>query len=295
MSSIIKRLSAVFAVTVLVMSAAYLWLVWKNNRNVPPPDRQEIQASLDGAIRWLEHKRNRILQTDNPMLWWMVQRSANLTGDARLKALFDAYHERYAQGGQKGNYWRLLFRENGWEPVRYEQIEDLDDYQQLFVYAITCDSELAEVPLIRAQLDPSYCDAFPFRSSCVTHQILGLHLLQERHCRGAESLGESIHALQLRVRNQLVWDPRLRDQYIQRVLVLLETEAADMVKPVWLQRIAGDVQQDGGWSPSQVVLDLPGGNDIIFTRNFIGLGQARSSFHATAQGLLIMAHLLEKP
>jgi hypothetical protein len=98
--------------------------------------------------------------------------------------------------------------------------------------------------------------------------------------------------LQQRARSQLVWDPRLLDQYIQRVLMLIETGAVDQVKPVWIHQVINGLLDDGGWPHNRKILNLPGKRDLIFTRNFIGFGPERSSFHATAQGLLIMAHLM---
>jgi hypothetical protein len=294
MSRMLKRLLAVISAAIFTLAVIYSWLVWQNNRDVSPVDRQQIHASFDAAVTWLGENRKSILQTDNPALWRMVQRSADLTGDARLLELFDVYHQRYIKGSGKGSYWRLLFQNNGWMPVRYEQIEPLDDYQQFFIYAITCDSDLAKIPLIMSQSDPHYCDDFPFRSSCVTHQMMGLHLLQERGCGDMLSINESMHMLQLHVRNQLVWDPRLRDQYIQRVLMLLETGASGMIKPVWVKRIVDGAREDGGWPSNRVIIALPGNRDLIFARNSVRLGQCRSSFHATAQGLLIMAHLLNE-
>ena len=177
-------------------------------------------------------------------------------------------------------------------PVRYEQIKHLDDYQQYFVYAITCDPDLGQEPMISAQNDPSYCDAFPLRSSCVTHQMMGVYILQERNCGDAGQLASTMAVLQQRARGQLVRDPRLLDQYIQRVLMLTETGAVDQVKPVWIHQVINGQLDDGGWPERRKIINLPGDRDLIFTRNLIGFGPEKSLFHATAQGLLIMAYLM---
>ena len=157
----VKRFLAAFVALVILVVGVYSWQTWRNNRDVSPVERQQILASFEAAVGWFEDNREKILQTDNPALWWMVQQAANLTGDARLLELFDSYHERY-NGAQRHSYWRLLFNKKGWVPVHYDHIESLDDYQQLFIYAVTCDSDLANVALISAQLDPSWCDAYPF-------------------------------------------------------------------------------------------------------------------------------------
>jgi hypothetical protein len=290
---LIKRFLLFTVLLFLVVAMAYSWMVWVNNRNMPWPEEQDIHETYESAVGWLLNNRDIILKTDNPALWRMVQRSAVLTGDDRLQELFDTYYQRYEIPGGR-NYWRLLFKTKGWMPVRYEQIKDHDDYQQYFIYAITCDAELGQEPAILAQNDPSYCDAFPLRSSCVTHQMMGIQFLQERECGNARELASTMSVLQQRARNQLVWDPRLLDQYIQRVLMLIETDDIEQVKPVWLHRVMNGMLDDGGWPHYRKILNLPGKRDLIFTRNFIGLGAEMSSFHASAQGLLILAHLERK-
>ena len=222
----------------------------------------------------------------------MVQRSARLTGDERLQDLFDTYYKRYFPTRRQG-YGYLWFQEKGWAPVTYEQIESLDDYQQFFAYALTCDADLGRQPLIYAQNDPTYCDGHPLRSSCVTHQMMGLQILRERRCGDVDRHSEVIQTLQKRVVRQLTLDPRLLDQYIQRVLMLLDTGALSMVKPVWINRVINGSLGDGGWPERRVILDIPGKYDLILTRNFIGLGEVKSLFHATAQALLIFALLME--
>lgn len=288
---VIKR--TMYAVILLGVFAAaiYSWMIWQNNRDVPWPEKQQILASFESAVNWFHHNRENLLKVDNPALWRMIQKSADLTGDKRLQELFDTYHARYdAKNGLDYSY--LWFKKSGWVPVRYKEISDLDDYQQFFAYALTCDLGLGQEPVISAQQDSSYCNSFPFKSSCITHQVMGLQLLQERDCGNAAKHAETILTLQHRIRNQLTWDPRLLDQYIQRVLVLLDTGALDQVKPVWIQRVIKGSLRDGGWPSNRKIINLPGDRELLFTRNFIGLGHVRSTFHASAQGLLILAHLL---
>jgi hypothetical protein len=269
----------------------YAWAVWENNRNAPMPDRQQVKTAFESAVGWVDANQDSLLKQNNPALWWMIRESARLTGNQRLQDLFDRYH-RYLEINSRRNYQYLWFRENGWAPVRYEQISSLDDYQQFFAYALTCDQDLADEPLIAAQTDADYCVPMLFKPSCVTHQMIGLMLLGDRDCGDKSQLTETITVLQRRVRDQLIWDPRVVDPYIQRVLLLLLTDAADLLKPVWIERVINAAQEDGGWPSNRVIINLPGKQDLAMTRNLLVLGKVKSTFHATAQGLLIMALLM---
>ena len=269
----------------------YAWAVWQNNRSVPMPDRQQMRTTFESAVEWVDANQDRLLKQNNPALWWMIRESAHLTGDQTLHSLFDRYYQRIKRGNSR-SYQLLWFRNKGWVPVRYEQISSLDDYQQFFAYVLTCDQDLAGEPLIAAQTDAGYCGSVLFKPSCVTHQMIGLMLLEDRDCGDQDQLAETMAVLQQRVRDQLVWEPRVVDPYIQRVLLLLLTDASDLLKPVWIDRVLRAVREDGGWPSNRVIMELPGPRDLVMTRNFLALNKVKSTFHATAQGLLIMALLM---
>jgi hypothetical protein len=275
----------------ILAAVIYAWAVWQNNRSVPMPDRQQVKSTFESAVSWVDTNQDSLLKQHNPALWWMVQESARLTGDPALQTLFDRYHQRF-EGGNGRDYQYLWFRKKGWAPVPYEQIHSLDDYQQFFAYALTCDQDLVGEPLIAAQNDAGYCGPMLFKPSCVTHQMIGLMMLEDRDCGDQNQLAETIAVLQQRVRDQLIWDPRVTDPYIQRVLLLLLTDASDLLKPVWVEQIIKAAREDGGWPSNRVIMDLPGNRDLVMTRNFLVPGKEKSTFHATAQGLLIMALLM---
>ena len=88
-----KLLGSVIALSVLA-TLGYGYLVWQNNRAVAAPEPGQLKASLDSGVDWLESNQNRILETLNPMLWYMIQRAAELSDDRRLKQLFHRCQER---------------------------------------------------------------------------------------------------------------------------------------------------------------------------------------------------------
>ena len=273
----------------LALSGGYF--IWHNNRSVAPPNHEQLSATLENSIQWLTDHRQKILDDPNSMLWRMIQQAGDITGDTRLKALFADYTQRYLDH-HPNNIWRPLFYPKSWVPVRYEDIAGFPYYNLHFIYAFTCDHDLATVPEIAAQNDPAFCDQHPLRPACATHQMMGLLLLKRSQCGDQVQLDNSIETLQQRIHSQLTWDPRVVDVYMQRVLMLVESGAGDTVKPVWLKALIAAQQPDGGWSPFMPLIPVGGGRSIGIDR-LPGIRSPRSSFHTTAQGVLLFALLAQ--
>jgi len=278
-------------VTLLVLSSGYF--IWKNNRSAAPANHDRLNTSLENGIQWLTDHQGKILGENNPMLWFMVQQAGNITGDTRLKTLFSDYSQRYLDK-HHNNVWRPLYYPNTWVPVRFEDIASFPYYNWHFIYAYTCDQELAQVPEITAQNDPAFCDQHLLSPACATHQMMGLLLLKRSQCGDQAKLGENINSLQRRIHSQLTWDPRVVDIYMQRVLMLVESGAGDTVKPIWLQQLIDAQQPDGGWSSFMPLIPIGGGRSIGITR-LPGIRAPRSNFHMTAQGVLLFSLLTNTP
>lgn len=288
-----KKLFGTLSILVLLaVVGSYAILAYLNNRSVPKPDHARIQDSFNAAVTWLARNETKILEQGNPALWWMVQRSAALTGDATLQAAFERYRERHLQGGR--NIWEPLFFTGRWIPFKNEDIAHFDDYQQHFIYAISCDSELGATPLIQAQLSPDYCDRYPWRPACVTHQLIGFRLMQISHCGDADAVQLAIGELQKRIVRQLTWDPRVVDVYMQRVLMLTDSGASGAIKPIWLLNILEAQRVDGGWAGIDPLIPLPGNHSLGFGPRGFTLKEPQSDFHVTAQGILLMSLLLDQ-
>ena len=284
----LRWLAYLFSLIFTLCVVFYVYLLWENNQHTDLPSLSEIQGSLDDGINWLVRYEEEILDENNPILWWMLQQSAVLTGDSRLQDLFTKYKARYLKHSQ-GNLWRPLFVDNTWVPVRYEDISSLPYYNKHFVYAMTCDDELGQHPDISAQNNPDYCNTHPLRPACVTHQLMGLRIMQRKGCGDQHKLADTVKLLQARIKRQLTYDPRVVDVYLQRVLMLIESGAIEHVKPVWLRRVLGAQSDDGGWDGFEVLLSFPGGYSFGFSEHGVGFIKPRDSFHTTIQGVYIMS------
>jgi hypothetical protein len=149
------------------------------------------------------------------------------------------------------------------------------------------------VPEIAAQNESGFCDRHPLRPACVTHQMMGLLLLKRSDCGDTAELDATIRDLQKVIHRQLTWDPRVVDVYMQRVLMLVASGAADEVKAVWLKELIDAQLQDGSWSSFMPLLPL-GRNTYIGTQKLLSIGTPKSDFHMTAQGVLLFAMLSQR-
>jgi len=276
-----------FVVLLLLM---YVYQTWENNRPVKTPDQSQLQTTLENAILWLYRNVDKILAVSNPFLWGMIQQAAEITDDKRLKSLFSAYNKRYHLESRQ-NIWRPLFYPGSWVSIRYQDIVNWDFDKKFFIYAILCDRELGNIPEIAEQYDPSFCDEHPITPTCATHQLMGFRFLQRSKCGDAKQLDNTVRQLQQRIRTQLIMDPRVVDVYMQRVLMLVESGASEMVKPVWIHNLIAAQQADGGWSRSEPLVPLMGGHYFGYGSKLFTIDQPRSHFHTTAQGVLLFSLL----
>ncbi len=220
----------------------------------------------------------------------MLQQSAVLTGDPALTTLFERYRLKHIQGGL--NIWEPMFYPGRWIPFNLKTVADYDDYQLHFLYAISCDQELATLPIIQAQLQAGYCVNQPWRPACATHQLMGLRFMQRNQCGDARATQAAIDEIQEYVIGQLTWDPRVVDVYLQRVLMLTESGKPEAVKPIWLERLLDAQRPDGGWSGIDTLIPLPLHANLGFSARGLSLNEPVSDFHMTAQGILLMSLLL---
>ncbi len=284
-----KLLGGIGFITALLV-LLYGYLFWKNNASVTAPERAELEATLENSIQWLEHNRDSVLTSSNPMLWYMIQQAAGVSGDQRLQRLFADYEQRYLKN-RSTNLWRPLFYPGTWVPVHFTDIASFPYYNWHFMYAMICDSELGKVPEIAAQNDPAFCDGHPLRPACATHQLIGIRLMQRIECGDAAQLEDTVKQLQQRIRRQLLLDPRVVDVYMQRVLMLTESGASDLIKPVWIKNLIDAQQADGSWSEFEPLVPLGGGRYLGYGPKFFAVRQPSPSFHMSAQGVLLFALL----
>ena len=173
-------------------------------------------------------------------------------------------------------------------------LSHLPDYNYLFLYGLTCDSDWEGEPEVQRQLDLGFCSMHYLHPRCVTHQMIGVRFMQRRNCGNSEVVGRLVQGLQDTIVAELTWDPRVVDAYIQRVVMLIDSGAADRVNPTWIWRVLNAQNDDGGWGDIDPVLRLPGGKTIGFSSKMIGYGNLHSNFHATAQGVWLISLLLSQ-
>jgi len=256
------------------------------------PGDDELEQALESGIAWLVENREKVLGHNNHVLWWLVQQAAMRTRDPRLEDLFTRYFDRY-MGIPGTSIWRPLFKPGSWVPVRYDQIQRLPYYNWHMIYAITCDAELGSLPEIAEQNTAGYCSRYLLKPACATHQLMGLRFMLLRECGDQDQLATSIASVSYAVRRQLVWDVRVVDVYIQRVMMLVETGNQELVKPVWVSNILDAQLEDGGWTNKQPLVEVPGNMYLGFTGRGVGIfREQKGDFHATAQGVYLLSLLL---
>ncbi|MEE9494715.1 MAG: hypothetical protein V3W04_15250 [Gammaproteobacteria bacterium] len=272
--------------------AAYGYLVFQNNRTIAPVSADKLQSTLENSILWLEANREKVLSENNSILWRMIQRVGEISKDQRIVDLFAEYEKRHLKN-KPDNIWKLLFYPKSWVPIRFEDIASYPYYNQHFIYALLCDKDLGEVASIAEQNNPAFCDGHPLRPACVTHQLMGIQMMQNSQCGDAENLAETVGILQDQITNQLYYDPRVVDVTMQRVLMLVDTGAKDRVKSAWVQNLIDAQQEDGGWSPFEPLFAVGGGRSFGYDTLF-RIKKPVSTFHMTAQGVLLFS-LLANP
>ena len=132
-----KKMAYKVVLLLLVLLAAgvtvYLVLVLYNNRDTGMPDRDEYAAAFERSVQWLHLHRSKLLRDNNPMLWWMVKESAELSSDSRLLDLFAEYRKIVLDPNPR-NLWGGLFSASHYIRVDMDSIRHLPDYNQHFIY-----------------------------------------------------------------------------------------------------------------------------------------------------------------
>lgn len=286
-----KKFAVVLLALTLLPLALYGWLQLSHNQQADAPTAEQQAASLERAIVWLDSHQGEVLNDNNPMLWWMIKRSAELSGDPRLKAVYKQYYRRYV-GGNYQNIWRSLFIPGDAGVVAAESIDHLPDYNQYFIYGLTCGDAIARLPIVAAQMSTEFCGQYhPVSPACVTHQMMGLRFRQQRGCGDAAQIADDVAVLQDTIVNQLTWDVRRVDVYLQRLLMLAETGASDRIKPIWLQHVLSAQLQDGSWGDFHPLLGPIAGRSLGMSSRFFAVRSPAGNLHATAQGIFLLTLL----
>lgn len=289
-----RKILLLLTACIALACGAYGWLVWQNNTAAPATDVARLNLALEAAIDWLEVNQSDLIEIENPVLWWMLKESLDLTEHERLKSVFAQYKKQWLDPNP-GAIWSPMF-----DPSVYvgqpalNVLQNVSPYKLLFMYGLTCDAAFGREPAIRRQLQADYCGVAFLNPRCATHQLMGVRLMQRNACGDDANLDALTARLTDRIVRELTWDPRVVDAYVQRVLVLVESGAFERVKPVWIERIVDSQNEDGGWGDLAPVIHLPGGKAFGIATSKIVIRPMTSNFHATAQGIWLISLLLDR-
>ncbi len=265
--------------------------IWRNNHPAYPISASEIEKSADLGIAWLLANREKILQDDNAVLWWMVGESAAFLNDGRLRELFYAYQARLDRKYPL-SVWHHLFDPESRVPVDGSLLATLPDYNRHFIYGLTCDTELAKLQVIKDQNKTDFCShTHPLSPACLTHQMMSFRFMQRRGCGNQDEVGRALSTLSHNVETQAALDFRVVDVYLQRVLMLADAGAWDRINTRWIRKILDAQTGDGGWSGFYPLIKTGTNTYFGFSGRGFSIRRPLSNFHATVQGVLLMGLL----
>lgn len=290
-----KKIIGLIAILACFIVFTYLYGVYQNNRDIALPQEKQMQQQLEKSVQWLVNNESQILSDTNPMLWWMLFETYKLSNDERIGELLEKYHQRNRQIQQ--SVWAPLFDGQQRQHISAYAVQGLPYYNQHFIYALNCASGIErESALVAQQNTAAFCHQLDYfyRPACITHQLMGINFIFKKQCGFLENIDEVSQSLQRDIVSQLVWDIRVIDVYLQRVLMLLITGAQASVEPVWIQRVLDHQLEDGGWGNFVSLLGSETGKSLGFSSRGLSMGHETSDFHATAQGVYILSFLLNK-
>ena len=290
MKNFLKGTLKILALLLVLLACGYAFMVFQNNRDVSPPDRGQLNGALESAIGWLQANRDALLLDDNQILWSFIADAAKLSYDPRLSDLVAQYS---AQASIRNSPWHALLHPENRMATTLEEVLALysADYHKHFMYALSCNEELAEHEIIQKQMRDSFCYTSPFISSCTTHQLMALDMMVERNCGDPAQNQALIANLQDYIELQLTLDPRVCDVYIQRLMMLAKTGGVDRIKPVWVQRMLDAQLADGAWEQFHPLIKLGGGYRFGFAVRWPEFRRERPSLHTTSQAILLLTIL----
>lgn len=270
-------------------------LVLHNNYGDTKVSDKDIQLVFNDAVDWIKQHKHQIKHTHNPMLWWMIAEAASISNNTDLKEVFEEYRDKNFDK-YKHSPWSYLFFKSNSDISQYEALLfSLPDYNQHFIYGFSCDSDLGMLDIIKRQNETDFCwKNHPISPACITHQMMGYRFMQRTSCKDVKKLSEKIITLSEFIRFQSIFDFRIVDVYIQRVLMLYDSGHSAKVNNRWIKRIIDHQSSDGGWDDFQPLINIQGNRYFGYSSAGFSVAIPKSNFHASAQGIWLMALLLNQ-
>lgn len=288
----IKLLSYLISALLIALTGYYSYLVINNNPSNQVVNQAQVKQTLDRSIAWLISNKEHAVTTNNPILWWLIEESGKKLNNTDLLALVGEYRKRTLNDRSP---WNLYFDKHHVNySYIYGSLDILPDYNKLFMYGLSCDRELGNEDFIKKQLNTNFCNWKPYYSSCSTHHLMGIRLMQRNNCGDPVLSNQLADDLAYKISKLLYWDPRVGDVYIQRVLMLIESGNHDLVNPAWINHIMNHQRMDGGWASFDSILQINDELHFGFNYKYVDIRKPESSFHATAQAILLLSLLIEQ-
>ena len=280
-------------IAVGLSTGVYGYMYSQNNKAADYPDKQAMTDSLNRSIDWIFNNQERLLNDNNPILWWFLEESAVMTENQRLYDLVQVYKKTPLP---RNSVWHAYFDRNMASTYSYVTgtLDAIPDYNKMFIYGITCENDLGDEAFIQRQLIDDFCDWSPFFSSCSTHQLMGVRFMQRNNCGDSTVTSALVATLVSDIEGQLRRDPRVGDVYIQRVLMLVDSGAKDRINPRWVHRIMENQMDDGSWANFDPLLKLSTDKYFGFSYKFIDIRTPEGSLHTTAQAIYLLSYLLSE-
>lgn len=272
------------------------------NRAAEPVSQAEFRQGYERAIGWVKANEAHVLSVENAALWWMLQAAGERTGDKYLQDLVGRSIAHAYGGSGPASPWKRMLDPKAEVSIQAGSIEALSPYQRFFYHAVTClpvEIPGGDTTLFAEQnmCKPMLTKVLLGDPVCTTHQYMGLLILHRTGCaipHGTASLEDD---LLNDIEHQLAVDPVFRDPFIQRVLIMAWSGRGERVKPIWMKRIMLAQETDGSWKGYRRIPELPLVIQPWYWREKLAQQWPHRmapdvqplDFHATAQGVLLMA------
>lgn len=297
-------------VLLLAIGGGWFALARYANADVPSIPQADVRASFERSVAWMKAHESMVLRDGNAALWWMVKAAADHTQDPYLTDLVSRSINLVYAGDKASSPWRKLVEPKAVIVPNDLLLDELLSYQRFYYYAATCREFEADQNgpgskqfLDRNQCRPLWRKVILADTVCSTHQLYGIRMARQSGCQ----LDAGVSRLEEELLGDIEWqlrvDPVYQDGYLQRVLAMQWVGGASRVKPVWVHQVLAAQRADGGWSGDRILLGLPDWlQPITFMRWMAEIVPSRfvaaepaSGFHATVQGMLLMALAMGSP
>jgi hypothetical protein len=290
-----KKFIKITLLIVFLPVIAIALAILHNNFGNDKYTQEDLKQAFNLSMQWLQHNNQKIQYDQNSMLWWMLMRAEAINNNPILHNTISQFKINNLTQYQHSP-WSYLITGQSNPYISLNKLgNSLPDYNIHFIYSFSCSSSLANEHIIKIQNQTDFCRRYhPISPACATHQMMGFRFMQRTGCEEQQVVSNKISIMSDLIKRQSTYDFRVVDVYIQRILMQYDSGYEKKVNPRWIKRILRAQNADGGWGDFQPIIPLGGEKYIGFTAKGIGIRMSESSFHTTAQGIWLLAMMMQK-